>query len=115
MISYPCKLTRALEEFVKRYPEYSTPDGAHDKCFMASIEFQEVMFEFGLIDEDGRETLWDVVEVAVTPYMSLDVNTKYKTHWVFLWSTTLIDVTSRQFDEALPYPTVVPLEQCILK
>jgi len=101
------ELEPALQSFVLLHPEYSVPDGADGMCFFASVEFQEVLDELGLLSEGLRETSdgWDVIKVRQIGSPPIEVP-RYTIHWAFRWKSLAIDWTARQFWEEARWPEI---------
>lgn len=79
-------------------------------CFYASVEFQELLFEMGLISEEGRERSWDVVKVwELADGESLPEDCL--SHWVFRYHDVFIDWTAKQFHSTMSFPEVFRTEE----
>jgi len=93
----------ALDKFAVLHPEYSTPDGARNKCIQASGEFIDFLIAHGFIEEKCRRWEWEVMEYTVVDGLS---------HHAARVGFVLVDWTARQFDAAEPWPKLITDPEC---
>ena len=96
----------AISRFRRENPEYSTWEGAHDQCFVASERFQNMLVDLKLIDFKNFESEFDVMQVSFWGKDHLPLPEEYKEHWVFRWRDIVVDWTARQFDPSAKWPEI---------
>ena len=95
MLADPGKLApdlqNAMREFAAAHPDLATQMGAHDRCRTASSAFIDALGARGIQAEMEEIGVYDGVS-----------------HRAVAVGNVLIDWTARQYDEAAPWPLVMP-------
>lgn len=99
------KLENLIRTFSEQHQEWSSPEGATNKCQIASDKFHEF-----LRDNDMES---EVVEIDPGHYPDIyssdhSVTCGGKVHEVVKVGDCLVDWTIRQYDPHAHYPTVFP-------
>lgn len=71
-----------LEDFARQNPRWSTPLGADDQCWFASIALQEAFEAAGLLEALVQFQDFDVIEVS-NSLPGVPLPARCRTHWVF--------------------------------
>jgi hypothetical protein len=103
------RVKKVVAKFARSHWDLKRADRAEDECFITSVEFQEALDDAGLLASCARGLVWDVVRVYTCKlYHMTAVN-----HWVFRYGEDLIDFTAAQFDDTLPFPLVMSVDDAV--